>query len=101
MFYLVGRGIFCGACEVASDWYESQKLLWPDEIAEQKKKYKNECRVKMVRKGEASFSELIPKLSFVTNRTYAGAYLRGTRGGPANFSKPIPLDDYTTIMSAL
>jgi len=100
IFYLVGHGIFCGIFEITSEWLKSSKLIWPDEIRENTKKYPFECSLKPIKIGEAILAELIPHLSFITNKGMPGSYLRGTHGGPANFGRPIPYEDYKIILES-
>jgi predicted RNA-binding protein len=100
-FYLVGHGSFCGVCEVASKWYTNTELFWADEPSGGPKIYPNECKLRIVQQGDASYSELVPKLSFVTNKSVYGSYLRAHAGGPGNFGKPMAAEDYELIFDAL
>ena len=61
-------------------------------------KYPWRVRVEPVKFGTVSFTELIPKLSFIGNKDRTNAYLVGT---PANLRRPIPEEDLKIILEAL
>jgi predicted RNA-binding protein len=98
VFYVKGSGAFLGSFKIVGDWYETKELLWPDEIAAKEKLYPHECKLERIRIGEATVSDLIPRLSFIGNKAFYGNYLRGSHGGPANFSRSISAQDYEIIL---
>ncbi len=90
--------IFTGVFEVAEDWFQDSRPVWSDELEEKKAIYPIRARLKPLQIGSADFDLLVPKLTFVAKKSSRYAYLRGT---PANFQKPIPLDDYRIIIEEL
>jgi len=101
IFYLVGQGRFSGIFEVKSEWYENKSLVWTDEIQENRKLYPYECMLESIKTGTAPLAELVQRLSFIGNKSIPGAYLMGTHGGPANFARPIPVEDYKVIFDSI
>jgi predicted RNA-binding protein len=91
-------GMIVGVYRTASAWFRDEKPLWPDEVREGRMKYPWRVRVEPVKLGTVSFTELIPKLSFIGNKDRANAYLVGT---PANLRRPIPEEDLKIILEAL
>ena len=83
--------IFAGIFEVAEDWVHDSHPIWPDELEGKKAIYPIRTTLKPLQIGSADFDLLVPKLTFVRKKSSPYSYLRGT---PANFQKPIPIDDY-------
>ena len=90
--------VFTGAFEVAEDWVRDSRLVWPDELQEGKAKYPIRAKLKPLHIGSADFDLLVPRLGFIKKKGSPYSYLRGT---PANFQKPIPLEDYRTIVAEI
>jgi len=101
VFYVKGSGTFRGAFKVDSDWYESNDLIWPDEIKDKEKKYPFQCDLVPITIGDSVFNELIPSLSFTKEKTIPQLSLRGTVTGPANNGQSITEADYSLIVAKM
>ena len=103
VFYVMKRGSkslggkFVGAFKVTSEWFYEDRPLWPDE-AEGRAKYPWRVKLEPIKLGEASLDELVPRLSFIGNKSIPHAYLVGT---PANMRRPIPEEDARLIVDSL
>ena len=91
-------GKFVGAFSIISNWYHELKPLWPDEVRESRVKYPWRIRIKPIKFGAADFTELVPRLSFVTNKERPYVFLIGI---PANLGKPVPEKDAKLIIESL
>jgi len=99
VFYVIKAGQFQGIYRVASPWYRSQELIWPEEKAGGRKTAPNEIKVQQIALGNAHVKDLIDRLRFIEKKDSRwGAYLLGT---PANFRKPITQEDYESILDAV
>jgi len=97
-----GQRFFGGAFKVVSDWYESDKLVWKDELKEKRKIYPYEIKVQPLQIGKAILnSVLISRLNFIKNKKNFGLYLRSHNKGPANFGRPISEQDSQILLQEL
>lgn len=101
VFYVKGSGTFKGSFKVNSDWYNSNDLIWPDEIKDKEIKYPFQCNLEPITIGDSVFNELIPSLSFTKEKTIPQLSLRGTVSGPANNGQSIIEADYSLIVSKM
>ncbi len=92
--------ILSGAYRVAGEWFTDTEKLWPDEIERNETLYPIRVNIEPVQIGSAQFDILVPRLNFVRKKERKSryTYLRGT---PANLRRPIPLEDYETILGEL
>ena len=102
IFYIKGTNCFQGIYEVTSDWSESNKTTFGNwnttsNISEDI----FELNLKPIQLGYANIRKLISKLNFIENKKYHGIYLKGSRGGPANFTRSISDHDYQLIHDEL
>lgn len=91
-------GKFVGVYRTVSPWFREDRLLWPDEVRENRVKYPYRVRIEPLMLATVSFEELVPKLSFVAKKDRANAYLVGT---PANLRRPIPEADLELILGSM
>ncbi|MEM0202346.1 MAG: EVE domain-containing protein [Archaeoglobaceae archaeon] len=103
IMYVRGTNEFRGIFEVVSDWYETDEIIWDEEIKEGKVKYPYQVRLKTVVLGKATFKDLKDELEFTRNREAPGVYLvlRGLQGLPANNGKPISDLDFNLIFNQM
>src|SRR2546426_11088233 len=101
IFYVKGTGSFKGIFKIVSDWYDADKPIWPDEIAENKIKTLYHCRLEPIVIGDAGYNELVPLLSFAKNKTYPELYLQAHVTGPGNYGQSIDEDDYELIKNKM
>lgn len=101
VFYIKGTGEIQGIYEVVSDWYSVKDQIWADEIRESRVKYPYQIKIAPLVVGRARYMDLVPRLSFVEKKHAPQVYIYGMGGGPVNFRKPISVDDYSLIRSAL
>jgi predicted RNA-binding protein len=101
IFYVKGTMHFKGVFQVISDWYETNELIWSDEVKEEKKKYPYQIDLQIIQLGEANYKDLIPKLKFVEKKHAPQVYIYGTGGGPVNFRKPLEESDYEIILTEM
>jgi len=99
IFYVRGTHCFKGIFRASSDWYKTDKIVWDDEIKENKKKYSYQVDIQPILLGEAKYEDLISKLYFVEkkHRPLSYMYLKGRKGAPVNFGKPLQESDYKLI----
>jgi len=99
IFYVKRSGSFKGVFQVVSDWYNAEDVKWSDEDGEIK--YPFECKLEIIRLGDAVFNELIPKLQFVKGRTSPHFALQAHSTGPGNYGHDISQHDYELILSEM
>lgn len=97
IFYVKGTWCFKGIFKALSDWYETNKIIWPNEIRENRKRAPYQMNIQPILLGEADYKNLVPKLKFVEKKHVPHVYLQGTGGTPANFRKPLEESDYKII----
>ena len=103
IFYIVNKGAktlggcIVGIYKVTSTWYTEQKPIWPDEHRQGKTLYQKQTKIEPIKIGKISLKQITQKLTFIKKKQ-TGIYLLGT---PANFRKPIPQQDYQTILEHL
>jgi predicted RNA-binding protein len=98
VLYVAHTKAFCSVIQIAGDWIQSVKPYWVDEIEENKVMYPFKANVNLIQEGLARISEMVPKVSFVTNKKNWGVYVQGT---PANCRRPLPERDYQIIVDAM
>lgn len=101
--YVKGTSCFKGIFRAISDWYETDELVWNDEIKESKKKYPYQINWEQIQLGEANFNDLVSELKFVKNKSKPARYLylRGMNGWPANSAKPVEESDFQIILEQM
>ena len=101
VFYVKGTMHFYGAYQVKSGWH-GPTIQWANEsrVGEYAK---SEIDLEEIQLGFASVDKLLRSLRFIerTSKIPIGMYLRGSRQGPANLSRPISEDDYGVILNEL
>lgn len=102
IFYVKGTNTFRGIFKTTSDWYETQKIIWSDEIKEKGIIYPHQIMVEPIILGEAYFPRLVPRLNFIEKKwPKPQSYIMGSPTGPANFGRPIEERDYKIILEEL
>ena len=82
-------GSFVAILEVVSEWRESNKPTWPDEIKKNEILYPWIINVKVIINGKVTLDEIKDELSRITNRKVDN--IRGIRALSMCFSrKPLP-----------
>jgi len=95
------EGMFRGLSQVSSNWKTSEKLEWPDEIQEDKKKWPYQCKIKPELIFKVKLKDAKKCLSFIKNNKYVGLALKNMSSGPANGGKPIPPEDIHFLKSLI
>lgn len=101
IFYVKGTLCFKGIFKVVSDWYETKELVWDEEIRQNKKRAPYQIDIQPILLGEANYKDLASKLKFIEKKHNPHGYLMGTRGGPANYRKPLEESDYRLIFEEM
>lgn len=91
-------GKIVGVIHVVSDWFESDKPIFMEEIVRNKEVMKYRVKVEEVITGVCDIKEVLPSLRFVEDKYQLAKYLRNT---PANLQRPIPEDDAEKIINCL
>lgn len=95
------EGMFRGLSKVSSEWKTTEKLEWPDEIKEKKKKWPYQCKLMPELTFQVKLSDAKKCLSFIKNNKYVGLALKNMSSGPANGGKPIPIEDIILLKSLI
>jgi len=101
IFYVKGTLFFKGIFKVVSDWYETKELIWEEEIRQNKKRAPYQIDLQPILLGEVNYKDLVPQLNFIEKKHNPHGYLMGTRGGPANYRKPLEESDYMLIFEEM
>lgn len=91
-------GKFVGIYKVISDWYEDEKVLFPNEKMVGKAIEVYRIKIEPVILGECDSRGLINSLSFVEDKYQFSKYLRNV---PANLKRPVPEEDAKKIEECL
>lgn len=97
-FYVKGTGEFRGAVEVVGQWYRAVKPTWHEELEDNQVYWQWQVQTRWLATGRLGAKSVSNQLSFVTNKSTWYVYLMGA---PANFKRPIPEADFTTIVSQM
>lgn len=97
VFYVKGTLQIQGIFTFSSDWYDSKKPIWDDEVNEIK--YPLQIKIKPIKTGTVDIRKLIPKLRLFQSvplsksgkleRAHSLILKPGSRGFPSNSTKPL------------
>lgn len=99
-FYVPERKLFAGLYRFVGPWYESARLMWPDELESNKLIHTSQIKLRLVKDGVALLDN-IGDLEIFKSKGNRGLALRSSNGYPANNGKQIPASDMEVIIRCL
>lgn len=97
IFYVKETYCFKGVFKIQSEWYVAKEPIWTGEELG-KINFPYQCKLKLVKLGNAPFKEMLNELNFIKNKEKPSSVFRGHRVGPANYGNAIPETDYEIIL---
>lgn len=99
IFYVQGTGQFQGIYEFDGEWYDAKEPVWTDET--NSVIYPSQIKLKPVKLGNINVYDIASKLKLFPHpedKRIVNLVLKGGAGYPSNNGKPIPYEDYLTIL---